>query len=75
MQQREEVGCGDTPAVAEIDKAIRSLKNTKPGISGLSSQLFKALLAEEESATLLRRIVLDQTIGRRLGEGLFFPKR
>ena len=59
MQQREEVGCGDTPTVTEIDKAIRNLKNTKPGISGLSSQLFKALLAEEESATLLRRIVID----------------
>ena len=59
LEQRAEAGRGDMPSEEEIDKAIGKLKNTKPGISGLSSELLKALLAEEESAALLRKIVTN----------------
>ena len=43
LEQRAEAGRGEVPSEEEIDKAIRKLKNTKPGISGLSSELFRAL--------------------------------
>ena len=42
LQQREQVGCVDMPSEEEIDKAIRKLNNIKPGISGLSSELFSS---------------------------------
>lgn len=59
LEQRVETGSGDMPSEEEIDKAIGKLKKTTPGISGLSSELFKALLAEKESAALLRKTVTD----------------
>ena len=59
LEQHAECGYGGTPDDEEIDKAVKKLKNKSPGISGLSPELFKAMLAEEESASLIRKMVVD----------------
>ena len=43
----------------EILKAVNSLKNNPPGESGLTFQMFKAIVSSNQTFQLLRSIILD----------------
>ena len=47
------------PTDEEILKAVNSLKNNAPGESGLTSQMFKAIVSNNQTFQLLRSIILD----------------
>jgi len=51
--------CDRRPNDGEIKKAVLQLKNNAPGESGLSPQMFKALIENEQSNLLLRDINLE----------------
>ena len=49
----------DTPSILEITTAIRRLRNTAPGCSGLPAAAFKALLQGEFASSQLEAVVIE----------------
>ena len=61
LLQQEPVisGVDHPPTDGEILKAVNSLKNNASGESGLTSQMFKAIVSNNQTFQLLRSIILD----------------
>jgi len=59
--QQEEVADGfdNAPTDDEIKNAVRKLKNNAPGDSGLTPQMFKALLSCDQCYEILKCIIND----------------
>lgn len=52
-------GIDHLPTDEEIKKAVSRLKNNAPGESGLTSQMFKSIVEDIETFTLLRNVVTE----------------
>ena len=52
-------GVDHLPTDQEIRKAVSRLKNNAPGETGITSQMFKSIIEDPETFTLLRNVVTD----------------
>ena len=60
LQQKPVInGVDHPPTDEEVLKAVNSLKSNAPGESGLTSQMFKAIVSNNQTFQLLRSIILD----------------
>ena len=60
LQQEPAInGLDNLPTDEDILKAVNSLKNNAPGESGLSSQMFKAIISNNATYDLLKCIIVD----------------
>ena len=58
-QRPTAVNCEHVPTGEEIMHAIRKLKNKKPGNSGLTPQVWKALTSNNETFALLEQMIVE----------------
>ena len=59
QQETALYGLDNLPTDEDILKAVNSLKNNAPGESGLSSQMFKAIIFNNATFDLLKCIIVD----------------
>ena len=58
-QQPVKEGIDHHPTLEEIKKAVMRLKNTAPGESGITSQMYKSLVEDVNTFTLLTNVVSE----------------